>query len=167
MGSRCRPIRPRGRHRRGQKNRPRKSKMAVELVLDPSFGYALLVVVAAGVLNIWMSGKVASKRQEIGLKYPAMYSDKNQDYNCYQRAHQNTLENQPLFLATLTAAALNQPKLAAAAGAAWVVGRFIYANGYFTGNPERRVPGFMISFLAQIVLYYGVVSSAGSLIGWW
>ena len=31
------------------------------------------------------------------------------------------------------------------AGASWLVGRFIYAQGYYTGNPKGRLPGFAVS----------------------
>lgn len=38
----------------------------------------------------------------------------------------------------------NSPLLSVA-GAAWLVGRFIYAQGYYTGNPKGRLPGFGVS----------------------
>jgi len=29
-------------------------------------------------------------RKKTGIKYPTMYSEKDNLFNCYQRAHQNT-----------------------------------------------------------------------------
>lgn len=43
------------------------------------------------------------------LQYPTMYSDKEQVFNCIQRAHQNTLEVYPQWLVFQTIAALVYP----------------------------------------------------------
>lgn len=43
------------------------------------------------------------------LQYPTMYSDKEQLFNCIQRAHQNTLEVYPQWLVFQTIAALVYP----------------------------------------------------------
>lgn len=43
------------------------------------------------------------------LQYPTMYSDKDQVFNCIQRAHQNTLELYPQWLVFQTIAALVYP----------------------------------------------------------
>lgn len=43
------------------------------------------------------------------VQYPTMYSDKEQVFNCVQRAHQNTLEVYPQWLLFQTIAALVYP----------------------------------------------------------
>lgn len=43
------------------------------------------------------------------LQYPTMYSEKEQVFNCIQRAHQNTLEVYPQWLVFQTIAALVYP----------------------------------------------------------
>merc|ERR1711973_688505 len=54
------------------------------------------------------------------------------------------------------------------AGASWLVGRFIYAQGYYTGNPKGRLPGFAISKLAgEVPLLVMTVMTGGNLLGWW
>ena len=58
-----------------------------------------------------------------------MYSDRHPDFNCYQRAHQNTLENFPFMLITLMAGGVRHPVVAAAAGMAWIVARVFYSLG--------------------------------------
>jgi uncharacterized MAPEG superfamily protein len=47
-------------------------------------------------------------------------------FNCVQRAHQNSLENYPQFLAMLTLAGVKYPITAAAAGAIYLAGRIFY-----------------------------------------
>lgn len=55
------------------------------------------LVSLANLLRIW------------SLQYPTMYSDKEQVFNCIQRAHQNTLEVYPQWLVFQTIAALVYP----------------------------------------------------------
>lgn len=45
----------------------------------------------------------------LSFQYPAMYSDKEEVFNCIQRAHQNTLEVYPQWLVFQTIAALVYP----------------------------------------------------------
>jgi len=40
--------------------------------------------------------------------------------------------------------------------------------GYYTGNPENRLPGFILSMLGGILPLTGLsVSTAAGLLGWW
>ncbi|KAM8833088.1 microsomal glutathione S-transferase 3b isoform 2-T2 [Synchiropus picturatus] len=86
--------------------------------------------------------------------YPAMYSDKEQVFNCIQRAHQNTLEVYPQWLVFQTIAALVYPLSASVLGAIWVTSRFSYAWGYYTGDPAKRMNGVYgyIGYLGVILL---------------
>lgn len=81
------------------------------------------------------------------MKYPKMYEDAEDSlFNCYQRAHQNTLEGYPAFLALLTIAGLAYPITASAFGMLWVAGRIVYSLGYYTGEPAKRNRGAFHNF---------------------
>ncbi len=143
-------------------------KMApVALQVHPEFAYSLLCVVGAYALHLWQMMQVGKMRKALKIFYPTMYSDKHPEFNCYQRVHQNTLEQVPFYLASVLAAGLRHPLVAAGAGLAWLAGRVVYSYGYYTGNPKHRMPGVFVSFSAQAVLLVGVVSTAAGLAGWW
>jgi len=111
----------------------------------PSYGYVLLTVVLTYFLLFWQGFMVGQKRKLYKVDYPAMYSDTEPMFNCYQRVHQNTLERVPIFLALLLAAGLFNAKMAAAFGFIWLVGRVIYSIGYYSGKPNNRLAGSLVT----------------------
>jgi glutathione S-transferase len=66
---------------------------------------------------------------------------KKRIFNCVQRAHQNTLENYPSFLMLLTTTSIFSPRWAAIGGVMWLIGRWLFAQGYSTGDPSKRFRG--------------------------
>jgi glutathione S-transferase len=102
----------------------------------------------------WMVIKVSKARKDAGVKYPAMTSDADTQeakvFNCIQRAHHNTLENLPIFFTSQLLIAQVYPVTAAAIGLVWAVGRIVYMVGYSSGDPNKRLPGSMISNLTQL-----------------
>lgn len=86
-------------------------KMEVIPGVAHEYGYVVLVVLATFLLNIWMTIKVVSLRSKLKIEYPVMYDDSQNLYNCYQRVHQNTLENMPFFLVTLILGGFRLPFL--------------------------------------------------------
>ena len=46
-------------------------------------------------------------------------------------------------------------------GGIFLAGRFIYSLGYYSGNPERRVPGAIISGLLGLVPLTGMAIGTG------
>lgn len=138
------------------------------MVVQPEFGWVVLVAFAMVLVNIWMIRRVGAMRKKFNIRYPTMYSDKHPIFNCHQRAHQNTLEYVPFFYAMLLLAGLRHPLGAAAAGAVFVVGRVIYVLGYSTGDPEKRIPGAILSGLMGMVpLALMALSTGTGLLGWW
>ena len=55
------------------------------LMLDlPGYGYVLLTVVLTWFLLFWQGNMVGSARKKYKVDLPAMYSDTEQVFNCYQ-----------------------------------------------------------------------------------
>ncbi|XP_027857359.1 microsomal glutathione S-transferase 3b [Xiphophorus couchianus] len=126
--------------------------MNVLAKLPSSYGYVILIYLYSWIMLGYLAAKVIGARKKYKVKYPAMYSDKDQMFNCIQRAHQNTLEVYPQWLVFQTIAALVYPLIASALGAIWVTSRFFYAWGYYTGEPDKRMNG---SF--GYIGYFGVI----------
>ncbi|XP_066276298.1 glutathione S-transferase 3, mitochondrial-like isoform X2 [Branchiostoma lanceolatum] len=113
--------------------------MAIQVA--PEFGYVVFSLVATFVTYMYLGVNVGKARKKYGVKYPTMYSDKDQIFNCYQRAHQNMLEQLPLFLVFLLVAGVQFPVPSAICGLVWNAGRIVYAHGYYTGDPAKRIWG--------------------------
>jgi glutathione S-transferase len=93
---------------------------------------------------------VGRARFQHGVKPPA--SSGPEPFERALRVQQNTLEQLVFFLPALwLAALLDNQAVASALGFVWVGGRIAYVVGYLQA-PEKRGPGFGISFLAAAVL---------------
>ncbi|XP_043997915.1 microsomal glutathione S-transferase 3b [Gambusia affinis] len=117
-----------------------------------SYGFVILIYLYSWVMLVYLAAQVIEARTKYKVKYPAMYSDKDQMFNCIQRAHQNTLEVYPQWLVFQTIAASLYPLTASVLGAVWVTSRFFYAWGYYTGEPEKRMNGAF-----GYIGYFGVI----------
>ncbi|TNY19866.1 membrane-associated proteins in eicosanoid and glutathione metabolism [Rhodotorula diobovata] len=122
-------------------------------------------VVAVGTVGVYSvlqyaSINVSKARKAAGVKYPAPYAEnavaerdaKARIFNCAQRAHNNTLENLPIFLLALFHTGLYHPRYAAVGGAVWLAGRFAYIAGYSSGDPAKRQRG-MFQYLGLLPLF--------------
>jgi glutathione S-transferase len=67
------------------------------------------------------------------------------------RVHYNAIEGYPIFILLLLFGALYNPLIAAGAGVVYIIGRFIYAIGYWQAV-EKRGPGAGIFHIAELVL---------------
>eukprot|EP00850_Spirogloea_muscicola_P018541 SM000171S03230 [mRNA] locus=s171:103368:104883:+ [translate_table: standard] len=111
-------------------------------LLPPEFGYVALTAVASTALIGWQTIEVAKQRRKAGVPYPKMFEDKDDSvFNCYQRAHQNTMESYPAFIAMLLLSGLAYPVTAAVFGTVWIIGRLVYSMGYYSGDPQKRHQG--------------------------
>ncbi|XP_028994318.1 microsomal glutathione S-transferase 3b [Betta splendens] len=127
-------------------------------VLPANFGYVIVTYLYSWVVLMYLSVKVVRARKKFNVEYPTMYSDKDQVFNCIQRAHQNTLEVYPQWILFQTIAALVYPLSASVLGAIWVTSRLSYAWGYYTGDPAKRMNGAYgyIGFFGVIILSISV-----------
>ncbi|XP_071495523.1 glutathione S-transferase 3, mitochondrial-like [Diadema antillarum] len=111
------------------------------VTLSADFAYVMLTGVASVIMLAFLGERVGVARKIHKVEYPMMYSPDNMLFNCSQRAHQNTLENYPQFLMLLFLAGIGFPRAASVCGLVWIVSRFSYAYGYYTGDPAKRMRG--------------------------
>jgi len=137
---------------------------AVNFQISSDYGYVLLVVVLGWIFLQYLAMKVMQARKKYDVKYPTLYSDKCDDFNCVQRAHQNTLEVYPQFLVFLLLAGIQAPRLSAVFGLVFLCGRFMYAQGYYTGDPSKRNRG-VIAYIGYFGLMFTTISLALNLLG--
>lgn len=111
---------------------------------------------AALVVYMWTIFNVGRARGKYGIAAPSMEGPLQ--FQSIVRVQNNTLEQLVLFLPALwLCAAALEDEWAAIGGAVWVVGRIVYALGYYKA-PKFRGAGFMISTIATVTLMVGVVS---------
>ncbi|KAI9475900.1 MAG: hypothetical protein EXX96DRAFT_575078 [Benjaminiella poitrasii] len=132
----------------------------VALVVPSEYGYVLGTAVASALYLFSLGVKVGGARRAAKVPYPYVYAEKNEAekdpkkniFNCTQRAHQNTLELFPIYSTLLLVGGLKYPMLSSGAGAFFILGRIIYANGYATGDPAKRNRGIfaMLGLLALV-----------------
>jgi len=121
---------------------------------DPdNFGYVIIIAACTFILNSFQVSyanilthanhfsqmfMIGQRRKKDNVLLPIMFSPEHETFNCYQRAHQNTLENVPFFLVTLVLSGIVYPGCASVLGGIWILSRLVYSAGYYTGNPAYR-----------------------------
>src|SRR5262249_14527232 len=101
----------------------------------------------------FLATRVAVAHGKFGVKLPATTG--NPDFERIFRAHVNTLEWMPTFLAPLWLCAIYLSDIAAAVlGLVLIAGRAWYFAGY-SRAVERRLPGFFIQSTACLLLFIG------------
>jgi glutathione S-transferase len=117
------------------------------------YPYPSLVTVVSLILYFIVTLNVGFARAKYGVKPPQMTGDPN--FERALRVQENTFEQLILFLPALWLFSyyLN-PLWGAGIGAVWIVGRILYAWGYYQAA-EKRGPGFGISILCAVALIVG------------
>jgi glutathione S-transferase len=118
-----------------------------------------LVTVAALLVLLVVTLNVGRSRVKFGIKAPQMSGDPA--FERVVRVQQNTLEQIVIFLPALWIFTnFVQPNAAAILGSIWVIGRIVYAWGYYQAA-EKRGPGFGIALLATVILLLGSIGGIG------
>ncbi|KAF8560179.1 membrane-associated proteins in eicosanoid and glutathione metabolism [Imleria badia] len=132
--------------------------MSPQIILPNGFGYVPASLLSLGWVLAWQTFLVGGARKRAGITYPQLYAEQVQvkaspaamQFNCTQRAHQNTLEVTPIVTLSTLVFGLKCPHAAAMMCGSFVLGRIIYTLGYKTGNPANRVPGAFIANLSTL-----------------
>ncbi len=121
----------------------------------------VIVTLLALLLYFWMGLRVGRARAVNAIAAPAVTG--HPEFERAYRVQMNTLEWLPIFLPSLWLFAYYwNPKIAAAIGVVWVLGRLLYALSYVK-DPAKRGPGFFLQALATSVLMFGALGKAGYL----
>ncbi|MGK7923214.1 MAG: MAPEG family protein [Trichodesmium sp.] len=122
--------------------------LETQLILWPS-----LVTLVTLLMYFVVTINVGRARAKYKIMPPQMTGDEN--FERVVRVQQNTLEQLILFLPSLWLFSIFvSPVWGAGIGAAWVVGRILFAWGYYQAA-EKRTLGFGISSLSTIALLIG------------
>ena len=112
---------------------------------------ALAEFVALGIL-------VGRARGKYGVKAPATTG--NEVFERWFRVHYNTMELLVVFVPSIWLFGLYvSPKIGAALGAVYLVGRVMYVRSYVR-DPAARGGGFGLSMLPTLVLLVGAATGA-------
>lgn len=112
-----------------------------------------LVTASALLLYFLVTLNVGKARVKYKVSPPQMTG--NPDFERVVRVQQNTLEQMILFLPSLWLfSQFISPIWAAGIGAVWIIGRILFAWGYYQAA-EKRAVGFGISTLAILALLGG------------
>jgi glutathione S-transferase len=129
---------------------------------------AAIVTILAIILYTMTGFRVASMRGKHKIDAPAVTG--NPEFERSYRVQINTLEAMPVFLPALWLAtiyfSLRFPVvwwIPAALGLLWIVGRYMYMEGYIAAA-DKRSTGFLISALAQYVLL--LLALVGIVMSW-
>jgi uncharacterized membrane protein YecN with MAPEG domain len=124
------------------------NSLELKPLIFPSF-----VTLSTLILYFVLTANVGRARAK--HKVPVPQISGNPDFERVFRVQQNTLEQLILFLPSLWLFSLFvSPTWGAGIGAIWVLGRVLYAWGYYQA-PEKRALGFGINSLSLIVLLIG------------
>jgi len=117
---------------------------------------ALITAIAALVYLVFVIN-VGRARAKYGVMPPAVSGDEN--FERVLRVQYNTVEQLVFFLPGLWLFAIFiNPAIASILGATWILGRILYAWGYYQAA-EKRMIGFALSSLSSMTLVLGALGA--------
>ena len=115
--------------------------------------YTALITVLSLVLYFVLTAMVGRARGKYQISAPAISG--NADFERVFRVQQNTVESLVMHLPVLWLFAFYVSDCwAAGLGAVWIIGRILYARGYYA-EAKKRSTGVLISTIATFVLLIG------------
>ena len=115
--------------------------------------YTALITVLSLVLYFVLTAMVGRARGKYQISAPAVSG--NADFERVFRVQQNTVESLVMHLPVLWLFAFYVSDCwAAGLGAVWIIGRILYARGYYA-EAKKRSTGVLISTIATFVLLIG------------
>lgn len=118
-----------------------------------------LITVLALIVYFVLTLNVGRARMKYKVQPPAMTGDPN--FERVVRVQQNTLEQIVIFLPALWLfSSFISPVWGAGIGAVWIVGRIVFAWGYYQA-PEKRFIGFGMTTLSTLSLLIGSLVGVG------
>lgn len=117
--------------------------------------YTVVIAMLALMQYIYFSMRVGGARGKFGIEAPATTG--NTDFERINRVHYNTLEQIVVFIPALfTFSNYVSPLWAQVIGVAFIIGRFVYSQGY-TNDAKKRGPGMIITMLSNVALVVGTI----------
>ncbi len=117
--------------------------------------YPALVTLLCLLMYSWIIINVGGARKRTGIDAPATTG--SDELERYYRVQMNTVEQLVLFLPSLWLfAEFLNPTWAAILGFGWLIGRILYALGYYSAASKRGA-GFIIALLFNVMLLLGAL----------
>jgi glutathione S-transferase len=118
--------------------------------------YVTLIVLLALLQYMWFTVRVGTTRGKYHIDAPACEGDETWDRMF--RVQQNTMEQLMVMIPSAFAFAYYLSSTwVLAAGAAFIVGRFLYSAEYLK-DPKTRAPGMFLTLGANVALVIGALS---------
>lgn len=117
------------------------------------------ITIAVALLQlIYFSMRVGAARHKYNVSAPAISG--NEIFERHYRVQMNTVELIVIFVPAIWLFGRHiSPLWAAALGAVYIVGRFLYERSY-VADPKKRSLGFGLSFVPIIILLLGGLGGA-------
>ncbi len=115
------------------------------------------VTMLALILYLWTGLRVGSARTKYKVEAPAVTGDPA--FERTYRVQMNTLEHLIIFIPSLWLATTYVARfgwLAPALGLVWIVGRYLYMEGYIA-EAGKRSTGFLIAGIAELALMIAAI----------
>lgn len=125
------------------------------MLISKELLWPALVTMLSVMLYFVFMGLVGRARGKYNM--PAPQTSGNPDFERVLRVQLNTLEQMVIYLPSLWIFSLTlSPIYGAALGGLWIVGRIVYAAGYYQ-EAKKRSAGFAIGSIASVSLMLGSI----------